>query len=140
RQNSFAYAAMVVGLTASVSHDVGGSSTDVGGALEYHGISSNDAKSKLDGMDFNTLNASGGGNNRSYHFNYLAMSETNLGLGSHSAEHETAGVQMNMIPKEGGNQFSFLGVAVYANGAMQGSNITDAVRARNFTTVGALVR
>ena len=49
---------------------------------------------------------------------------TSGGLG----EAETGGVILNVIPRDGGNTFSGTFVVTGANGAMQGSNYTQALK------------
>ncbi len=48
-------------------------------------------------------------------------------------EVESGGPVMNIIPRSGGNTVSFDGFASWANGSMQGDNITDALRAQRIT-------
>ena len=58
--NAFAYAALTVGMSSNWQ-DVGGSSHEVGGGLEYHGTNTDDSRFYFDGMDYNTFHGTGGG-------------------------------------------------------------------------------
>jgi hypothetical protein len=139
-QNTYSFAAMTVGLnvTGSTGHDVGGSVGEVGGAPGYHGISGTDSKYKIDGMDYNNFSGNGGGSQRVYHPNQLAVSENNLGLGGQGAETETAGVQMNLVPREGGNRFSGTVLGVSSGSALMQNNLTDDLKARGLVNPGGI--
>ena len=131
-KNAYSFGALTIGVTmgSSTGQDVGGSQHEVGGALSYHGVNGADSKMKIDGMEYNSLHGTAGGSQRLFHPNQLAMEEVNLGLGSAGAEHSTAGVSVNMIPKEGGNQFTFTGTATFANESFESDNLSDAIKAR----------
>ena len=60
---------------------------------------------------------------------------TSGGLG----EAETAGVILNVIPREGGNTFSGTFIFSGANGAMQGSNYTQALKDEGLRTPSELI-
>ena len=62
-------------------------------------------------MQFN-----GEGQGRGFYFNPAAAQEASVQLGGQTAEFENGGFQANMIPKDGGNRFSGLFSANYANG------------------------
>src|SRR4030095_13607101 len=53
-------------------------------------------------------------------------------------EAETGGVAMNFVPREGGNTVRGSTFVGYANGAMQGSNFTDALRAQGLASPNEL--
>ena len=62
--------------------------------------------------------------------NVAAAQELVLSTSGGLGEAETGGVSLNAIPREGGNTFSGAFVANGANGAMQGSNYTDSLKAQ----------
>ena len=64
------------------------------------------------------------------------MLSTSGGLG----EAETAGVILNVIPRDGGNTFSGQFSASGANGAMQGSNYTQALKDQGLKTPSKLLK
>src|SRR5207237_1493825 len=57
-----------------------------------------------------------------------------------SAENQLSGVLVNRIPKTGGNTFVGDGLFLFANRAMQGNNLDDALIARGLTTGAKLYR
>ena len=55
-----------------------------------------------------------------------------------SAEAAEGGVRINLIPKEGGNTFRGTTFASFSNDSLAGSNFTDDLKARGFTTPNAI--
>ena len=96
-KNAWAYSALTVGMNSN-GQDVGGSSHEVGGGLEYHGTNTDDSRFFFDGMDYNTFHGTGGGGKRIFRPNMAAVEEVNLGLSTGTAEHATAGVSQNLVP------------------------------------------
>lgn len=140
RMNPHAFVAMTVGVRGFGTQDVGGSTGETGaGTMSYHGINSTDSKLKYDGMDYNHLGQDGGGSSRWFRPNSLAVTEANLGLGGHTAESETAGVQQNLVPKDGSNRLSLLASGVYANDRFASANLSDEIRARGLNQSAAVV-
>ncbi len=133
------FSALTVGLSSDGSgHDVGGSMGERGGAPSYHGLNIGDSALLLDGMSFNTMHGVGGGSQRLYRANTMAAGEVNLGLGAQSAESATSGVQINYVPRDGGNKFSLSSNLSYANKHMASDNLDDTLIARGLKTVGGL--
>ena len=87
----------------------------------------------IDGMSMQHTLSTGSGFFRLFFYNQLMAQEIGIVTGSGSAEVETAGVQINMVPKSGGNTFSVNGVANGTNGNLQGRNLDDALQARGVT-------
>jgi hypothetical protein len=141
-QTTYALASLTVGAMPAIAtgQDVGGSQGEVGGFLSYHGSNSQDGKLKMDGMDYNALLGTGGGSQRVYAANTAAVTEVNLGLGTGDAEHATAGVQLNYVPKEGGNTFSMTAMTVFSTEGMASENLSDDIRRRGLTQGGAVLR
>jgi hypothetical protein len=134
-----AFSALTVGLSSDASgHDVGGSMGERGGAPSYHGLNVNDSKLLQDGMEFNSLHGIGGGSYRLYRGNTLAAAEINLGLGAQSAESSTSGVQINYVPRDGGNRLSVNSNLSFANSSMANENLDDELRGRGLIRVGKL--
>jgi hypothetical protein len=123
--------ALTVGAWTSASaQDVGGNRGETGAHMAIHGGRQGDAKLLLDGMGYNHALGPSGGGYRFYNPNQAAAQEIVLEIGGISAESETAGIQMNMVPKDGGNTYRG---DVYGNGtgpALQGTNLTDSLRTR----------
>src|SRR5207244_5417806 len=59
-----------------------------------------------------------------------SVEEINLAAGSHSAEMETGGVRVNIIPKSGGNLFKGSVFGSYTNHSLQSNNLSDDLKAR----------
>ena len=51
-----------------------------------------------------------------------------------SAETNSDGPVMNIVPKEGGNQFKFIATGLYTNSKLESSNLDDALRSRGLLT------
>ena len=125
----YAVAALIPGLTVSnQTQDVGGSSVPSQPDWVMHGSRIGDGRLTLDGI---TLGQRGSqGSNRSmYQINVGLFQETTISTSGGLGEAETGGVAMNFVPREGGNTIRGSMFVGYANGAMQGSNFTDELRA-----------
>src|SRR5207244_3671108 len=74
----------------------------------------------------------------SFYPNALAMRETTLETTGMQADSDSGGIQINYVPKDGGNTFEGLISANFGNDATQGSNLNDTLRGRGLTTVAKL--
>jgi hypothetical protein len=130
------YAAMIPGaiLNAPVAQDVGGNRGEGAAAMGIHGARVGDFRMLLDGFRFNSMNQDGAGAGRFFMINQGAAQEVQLETGGISAESETGGVQMNIVPKEGGNNFKGYWVSNYTGPDLQQSNLSDTLRARGLNT------
>jgi hypothetical protein len=129
-QNISSFAALTLGVTITGASGIGGQ--DVGGTGGEMGIASinnnrgTDQKMTQDGMNVNNAMGTNGGIFRAgMQFNMEGVAEVAIGHTGMNAETETAGVNMNYIPKEGGNQFSASGRATYTNEDFQSDNLGD---------------
>ena len=117
--------------------DVGGSSTAQSGTLVAFGSRGADFQLKIDGMHAN--NSFGEGWFNGIYHNEAAFQEMAYTVSGGNAENQAAGVSVNMIPRTGGNAYSYELLSTYANNSFQGENIDDALRARGFNpTAGGL--
>jgi hypothetical protein len=66
-------------------------------------------------------------------FNQLAFQEVVVETGGISAERNTGGVQMNIVPRDGGNTFSGSFSTTHTTSDLQANNLTDELRARGLT-------
>ena len=80
-----------------------------------------------DGINTGWAGGSGGGGNMPQ---VAGAQEVVLSTSGGLGEAETAGVILNVIPREGGNTFSGQFTVSGANGAMQGSNYTQELKDR----------
>jgi hypothetical protein len=122
-------------LNDSRNQNVGGNQSEAlsSAGFTVHGGRSDDQKLLLDGMP--STDASFAGNTNRNAMNPVAAQETVFQIGGMGAEAETGGVQINVIPREGGNRFS---VYFNANGTgpdFQFDNLSEEVRDRGLTTV-----
>ena len=126
---------LVTGMNAgaglsSLGNDVGGQGGQTQLRLSIHGGSSTDQAIQIDGMGMNqgqrqgdTLMWVSEGN----------FSEISLDYSASSAEVETGGVRVNMIPKEGGNSFSGGFFTNFSTQGLQSSNIDDDLVSRGLS-------
>ena len=106
--------------------DAGGASGSAGGAAgNIHGGRSTDSRIMLDGLTTGYNNGAGGGG---VNTNTAGAQEIVVTTAGGSAEVETAGVVVNLIPREGGNTFTGTMFYAGANNSMQGSNYSESLR------------
>ena len=107
--------------------EVGGSTaTTVSGGPKVFVYGSRDtAEVQIDGMS-----VMAGVDNPGTYASYDNMIEMTYSLGGGSAEQTSGALNVNMIPRQGGNTFSGDATFMFANHAMQGSNINDELRQR----------
>jgi hypothetical protein len=113
----------------------GAAATGMGGSLGMdqfatlaaHGGRAADTRLEVNGININIF---GSRQDSSYaNFQDGNVQEYSFEISAHSAESETGGVRVNMIPKDGGNTFRGQFFANYASKSLQSSNMTDALRA-----------
>ena len=105
--------------------DVGGRYFAEPGA--YHG--KRGTKQYFDGMGIE--NSAG---NSSYQINAAVVEEMVLNTSGMSAETNSDGPVMNIVPKEGGNTFKFIGSGLFTNDKFESGNLDDGLRARGLST------
>src|SRR6266403_190842 len=123
------YATIIPGATYAnpTFQDVGGNQGE-GGQFGIHGQRPGDQSTNIEGMN---QNQQAGG---VLSFNSQGFQEVVVETSGASAEAITGGVQVNIIPKDGGNQLSGSFAAAYAGPSLQNGNLTDALIARGLTT------
>ena len=104
----------------------GGYTGQVGGT--YHGKGG--TKVNFDGM---SIQHSLG--NQGYNQNQETVQETVLSTSGITAETNADGVQINLVPKEGGNTFSGSIHGLYSGKGLQSNNLSDALRAAGLLSV-----
>ncbi len=127
------YAALTVGAQTDVlggGQDVGGSVGDSWGTVIIHGSATYDGEVMWDGLSITASATSGGGTGKFFFANQAAVEEVVMATGSMDAETGFGAIAMNYIPKEGGNAFSFYGIANGANENMQNLNWDESLQAR----------
>jgi hypothetical protein len=130
--NSGAYVTLIPGAsqTSAANRDVGGTKSENAQAFTIRGSRANDFQQRRDGMFFGTMIAAG--NNMSA-VNTTALEEVTVSTGG-TAESETGGAQINIVPRVGGNSTRGSLLATYGSKDLQANNLDSALRARGATT------
>ena len=116
--------ALIPGMNAD--GDSGGISGSLqGGASAIHGGRGSDSRILADGNNMGWAGGSGGGGNMPQ---VATSQEVAMTTSGGLAEAETGGVIVNVIPREGSNTFSNQFNFSVSNGALQGSNYTQALK------------
>ena len=118
-KDPFAVGQLIPGVTTSTP-DVGGTQIMQQPTLQVHGSSNNDNVFMIDSVQIQHIGF--GGNQTGFYFNDGLMNEISYQTSSLSADAPVGGVQINMIPNDGGNMFHGSAFSTGANGSMQSSN------------------
>ncbi len=138
-KNLMAFAAMTLGaVTSSRANDVGGDKGEQATGIVLHGGRGDDGRVNWDGMSTNVFFGGAGGKQRTYYFNTVAVQEVVVDTGGNSAESETGGANVNMVPKEGGNTLSVYGSANYTGNRFSAKAVPDDLKARGITDQSSL--
>jgi hypothetical protein len=120
------------GQTGSVPQDVAGQSGNNHMNMAIHGGRQSDQHMHVDGMTVEVYTRADGSamwfpdtNFQEYVFDYSA----------NSAELETGGVRVNMIPREGGNTFTGGAFGNFADESWQSNNLDDQLRSQGLRDV-----
>jgi hypothetical protein len=132
------FATLTLGATLSApsAQNVGGDQSEAlssASGFSVHGSRRSDQKLLLNGMQ--ATDASFSGNSNRNAINPIAAQELVMQIGGISAESETGGMQINVIPREGGNDFSLYFNANGTNGDMQTENLNQEMKDRGLETV-----
>ena len=120
--------------------DVGGNQNENAQSGGIWGGRGREFKISFDGMHAGNLLGAGGGRSRGIMLNMATAEESNINLGGAGAEHEVAGVLINLVPKEGANTFSGSFLGNYTNDSLQSDNLTQDVIDRGLTAVNKIDR
>ena len=125
-RNANGLQAMIPGLsTGATIGDSGGITAGSGGmAGNIHGGRASDSRTMTDGINMGWA----GANSNAAVANVAGAQEVVLTTSGGLGEAETAGVVLNIIPRDGGNTFSGSFVTSGATDAMQGSNYTQKLK------------
>ena len=128
------FAALTVGAQIGTGlQDVGGNRNDQYGFMRIHGSRDTDGRQNFDGMVMNNMIGDGGGSSRQFLVNQAAIQETVIQTSGMSGEAETGGVHVNVVPKDGGNDFKYYFLGTGTNGALQSTNVSDFLKSRGVT-------
>ena len=129
-KDPFAVGQLIAGVTTATP-DVGGTQVMQQPTLQVHGSSNNDNVFMIDNVQIQHIGF--GGNQTGFYFNDGLMDEISYQTSSLPAEAPVGGVQINMIPRDGGNQFHGGMFSTGASEKMQSNNLDDDLRKLNFT-------
>ena len=127
-RTAFGLATLIPSLNTNNGADSGGTNSISLVFLTTHGSRVTDQRVTLDGLSTNS--AEGAGQYSAYMPNISSTQEMAVDLAGGTAELETGGVRVNVIPKEGGNMFTGTLFAGGTTRALQGNNFTEALRGR----------
>jgi hypothetical protein len=130
--------ALAPGVTTTGGQDVGGLNSPATRAFGIHGGPATEGRVMVDGMSAG--GARGGAGVSNYQVDVANAQELTYTLSGGLGEAETGGPIMNVVPKSGGNTFSGSFFFSGANGAMQGNNLTDELRAAGLKDPNELIK
>lgn len=127
------YVPLIPGATmGAANQDVGGNTGESVTSIGIHGNRGGDMLYTINGMRPGNMQGAAGGF-RTFSVNAAATQEVTFQTGGISAESETGGIQMNVVPKEGGNRYTGYFSLSYANSDMQSGNTTAELTARGLS-------
>ena len=132
------YATLIPGavLTSGASaQDVGGSRGEFQTGFTIHGARTNDFQQTRDGMFWGTLVAAV---NKMSSLNQATVDEVTVQTSGATAEAESGGVIVNVVPRDGGNTFRGSFAGNFANQALQTNNLDDELKGRGVTVVAEI--
>jgi hypothetical protein len=109
---------------ATSAQDVGGSLGEAHLHSTIHGSRVNDSQKFFNGMKFNNLRFSGGGNLEQWELNAALAQEVVADIAGHSAETQTGAPRVDLIPKDGGQMFVVSLFANFMNEHLEANNVT----------------
>ncbi len=121
-KDPFAVGQLIPGVTTSTP-DVGGTQIMQQPTLQVHGSSNNDNVYMVDSVQIQHIGF--GGNQTGFYFNDGLMEEISYQTSSLPAEAPVGGVQINMIPHDGGNAFHGTVFSTGATERMQSDNLSQ---------------
>ena len=119
--------AIIPGATLRRENDrgVGGLSDRTQTAYSVHGAP--EAQPVVDGMNHQVASLTSG----VFVYNQIGIQEVVVETSGIGADRDTGGMQLNMIPRDGGNLFSGIATFAYVGPSLETSNINDELLARN---------
>jgi hypothetical protein len=119
--------------STGLAADVGGNKGEQISSMAVHGGNQADQISTIDGMLIQRVGSTGSGFFRLMMYNQVMAQEIDIVSNAGSADVETAGVQVNMVTKSGGNDWRFDGTINGTNSHFQGQNIDATLVSRGLT-------
>jgi hypothetical protein len=113
--------------------DVGGTQNDNAQAGTVWGGRSGEFRVLIEGLP-----TYGTGQARGIFLNAATADEFNVSLGGANAETEWGGMIINLVPKQGGNDFTGFFLVNGTGGGLQSNNLTSSLQAQGLTNVGTV--
>jgi hypothetical protein len=133
-RNQHNFASLVPGMTGGV--DYGGTSNLVLNTLSIHGSRADDQRVMIDGMSISAT--SGNGQLSNFVPDMTSTQEVAVSYSAGAAEQGVGGVQLNLIPREGGNTFKGSLFATGVTEKWQSNNYTQELEAQGLRAPNAL--
>lgn len=118
------------------TQDVGGQTGDVSNGLSIHGSKPGEMRTTMNGLSIATSIRFGDSPGTAP--SLTSMQEVSINYGGADASLPAGGVQLNYVPREGGNRFNGLVWVTGANGSLQASNYDDTLKARGLSVPNSL--
>jgi hypothetical protein len=135
-RNTWTQAMLLAGVQMTGT-DVGGSTAAVDLLLEAHGANARHSTYNIDGMMVNTMLGEGSQQN---YYQDQSNQEVSIQTSGGNAEVSTGGVSLNMIPKDGGNEFHGTSYTGGSNGAWMADNFADELRAQGVQAINRITQ
>jgi hypothetical protein len=124
-RNYYSLGSLITGVNSN-SADVGGALGDTMSSLTIHGSKNQDQRITNNGVSVMTLQA--GGNIGGPTPDVSSAAEVAIDTSAAGADLPTGGVRINLIPRDGGNDWSSSSFFTFSNEAMAGDNYTKRVQ------------
>jgi hypothetical protein len=106
------------------------------GNLAIHGGRLGEANTLIEGVATRHLNGTGG--SPRFQINQAMVQEVAVSLGSAGADQQMGGIMQNIVPRQGGNNFSGLVYFHFTNDKFTGNNLSDELEALGLGGSGAV--
>jgi hypothetical protein len=135
-KSMLSFAALVPAvILPQTAQDVGGSKGELSVRMLIHGGHSGDAKLGMDGMNYNSAEGTG----RGIFINPASSEEVSVeGVAGGSAEYDTGGSHVNIVPKDGADQFSAYFFTNYSDHGLQSNNLTPSLQSQGLKSVNGV--
>jgi hypothetical protein len=137
-RTAFGLATLIPALTSNNPQDAGGANSINLTFLTTHGSRATDQRITLDGLSTNS--AEGAGQFSAYMPNITSTQEMAVDYAGGTAEMETGGVRVNVIPREGGNVFRGTAFVSGSGERYQGDNLDETLRTRGLPYAPGIVK
>ncbi len=132
-----AFTSLIPGIVAPpTGQDVGGSKGELSIRVAIHGGHSSEMRWLQNGMEITSSDGTGSGHG--FYPIPGSTEEVSVDLGGGPGEANVGSIQLNYIPKAGGNRFTGNLSGTFANDSLQWDNLTDSLRSRGLTTVNPI--